>query len=153
MEEKTYTEIVKSFETYLNRKKLRKTEERVAILEKICSFPGCFDLVLLQEKLTEMKFHVSKATLYNTLDVFTDANLIIRHQTNSKFIQYELRVLAESRLHQICMKCGEIRELKNSQLKSTAARWKTTRFTAEFFLFYTYGICYKCKRKEIKIKK
>ena len=46
------------FTRYLAEKKLRKTEERYAILECICSFPGHFDMCLLHQKLEEMKEHV-----------------------------------------------------------------------------------------------
>lgn len=106
-----------SFTEYLTEKKLRKTEERYAIFECICRFSGHFDMYSLQEKLEETNFHVSKATLYNTLDVLEDGGLIVRHQLNAQSVQYELRALAETHLHLICMKCGAIREMKDSMLK------------------------------------
>jgi len=150
MDEKTYKEIQDSFTAYLTEKKLRKTEERYTILEKICSFSGHFDIVMLHQKLDETRFHVSKATLYNTLDVLVDAGLIIRHQLNSKSVQYELRNIAETHLHLICMKCGNIRELKNTSYTNFAKTLKITRFTAEFYSLYIYGICSKCKNKGSK---
>ena len=67
MEAKKYTEMQDLFTRYLVEKKLRKTEERYAILECICSFPGHFDMGLLHQKLEEMNFHVSRATVYNTV--------------------------------------------------------------------------------------
>ena len=96
------------FTRYLAEKKLRKTEERYAILECICSFPGHFDMCLLHQKLEEMNFHVSRATVYNTVDVLVDSGLIVRHQLTAQAVQYELRMLAETHLHLICMKCGAI---------------------------------------------
>ncbi len=153
MDEKTYNEVLKSFTNYLKEKKLRKTEERITILEKICSFPGYFDIGTLHEKLSETRFHVSTATLYNTLEVFIEAGLVIRHQMNSNPVQYELRILAETHLHLICMKCGALREIKNNQFRNTTAGLKTSRFTPEFFLLYMYGVCSICKRKGSKQKK
>ena len=72
------------FTRYLAEKKLRKTEERYAILECICSFPGHFDMRLLHQKLEEMNFHVSRATVYNTVDVLVDSGLIVRHQLTAQ---------------------------------------------------------------------
>ena len=105
------------FNRYLAEKKLRKTEERYAILECICSFPGHFDMCLLHQKLEEMNFHVSRATIYNTLEVLVDSDLIVRHQLMNQSVQYELRMLAETHSHLICTKCGAMRELKDMTLK------------------------------------
>ena len=122
------------FTRYLAEKKLRKTEERYAILECICSFPGHFDMCLLHQKLEEMNFHVSRAT-----------GLIVRHQLTAQAVQYELRMLAETHLHLICMKCGAIRELKDATLKKDVGALKISRFTPEYHALYIYGLCSKCK--------
>lgn len=147
MDEKIYKEIQKSFVTYLVEKKLRKTEERTTILRKICTFSGYFDICMLHEKLAETRFHVSKATLYNTLDVLVEAGIVVKHQANSNSVLYELRVLAESHIHVICMRCGVFRAVKNNQFRDTAG-FKVSRFSPEFFLHYTYGVCSKCKYRE-----
>ena len=77
MEAKVYTEIRALFTEYLTEKKLRKTEERYAIFKEICAFPGHFDVCMLSDRLEQDNFHVSKATLYNTLDVLVDAGLVM----------------------------------------------------------------------------
>lgn len=81
------------FTEYLTEKKLRKTEERYAIFKEICAFPGHFDMCMLSDRLEQDNFHVSKATLYNTLDVLVDAGLVVRHQITVQSVQYELRIL------------------------------------------------------------
>ena len=133
------------FTMYLAEKKLRKTEERSVILECICSFPGHFDMCMLHQKLEGMNFHVSRATLYNTLDVLVDSGLIIRHQLMSQSMQYELRILAETHSHLICTKCGAIRELKDATLKKDVDNLKISRFSPEYHALYIYGVCSKCK--------
>jgi len=128
------------FTRYLAEKKLRKTEERYAILECICSFPGHFDMCLLHQKLEEMNFHVSRATVYNTVDVLVDSGLIVRHQLTAQAVQYELRMLAETHLHLICMKCGAIRELKDATLKKDvgALRYRVSLRNIMRFTFMAY---------------
>ena len=128
------------FTRYLAEKKLRKTEERYAILECICSFPGHFDMCLLHQKLEEMNFHVSRATVYNTVDVLVDNGLIVRHQLTAQAVQYELRMLAETHLHLICMKCGAIREQKDATLKKDVGALKISRFTPEYHALYIYAL-------------
>lgn len=125
------------FTRYLAEKKLRKTEERYAILECICSFPGHFDMCLLHQKLEEMNFHVSRATVYNTVDVLVDSGLIVRHQLTAQAVQYELRMLAETHLHLICMKCGAIREQKDATLKKDG-RYRVSLRNIMRFTFMAY---------------
>lgn len=145
MEAETYSEIKDLFTGYLTEKKLRKTEERYTIFEHICAFPGHFDICMLHEQLENDHFHVSKATLYNTLDVLVDAGLIVRHPVSAKSVQYELRMLADTHLHLICTQCGGIREMRNTVLQAEVDNLKITRFTPEFYCLYVYGLCSKCK--------
>lgn len=135
------------FARYLAEKKLRKTEERCAILECICNFPGHFGMCQLSQKLEDANFHVSKSTLYNTLEVLVDGGLIVRHQLTVQSEQYELRILAETHQHLICTKCGAIRELKDATLKDDVSSLKVSRFTPEYYALYIYGVCSKCKFK------
>ena len=92
-----------------------------------------------------MNFHVSRATLYNTLEVLVDSALIVRHQLMSQSVQYELRILAETHSHLICTKCGAIRELKDATLKKDVDGLKISRFSPEYHALYIYGVCSKCK--------
>ncbi len=130
---------------YLAEKKLRRTEERYMIFQNICSFPGHFDVCMLHQQLEDNNYHVSKATLYNTLEILVDAGLIVRHQINTKIVQYELRKLADTHLHLICTKCGAVRELRDSTLKTDVDNLKIARFTPEYCSLYIYGLCSKCK--------
>ncbi|MCD7930508.1 MAG: transcriptional repressor [Tannerellaceae bacterium] len=150
MDIKQYKELEASFIEYLTQKKLRKTEERFTILKQICVFPGHFDILILHEELAKNNYHVSKATLYNTLDVLLDAGLLVRHQINSQSFQYELRHQADNHIHLVCNKCGSIREIKNQALKADIAQVKTNRFMKKYFSLYIYGICSKCRYNKKK---
>ena len=135
MEAKVYTEIRALFTEYLTEKKLRKTEERYAIFKEICAFPGHFDMCMLSDRLEQDNFHVSKATLYNTLDVLVDAGLVVRHQITVQSVQYELRIYADTHLHLVCTRCGAIRELRNSYVESGYEKLESLSFYAGVLLF------------------
>lgn len=143
----------RQFTGYLEGKKLRKTPERYTIFEHICAFSGHFDMDMLHTSLEDDNFHVSKATLYNTIDVLMDAGILVRHQILTQTVQYELRFFAETHQHLICSKCGDVREIRNQLLKANMKNIKVTRFTPEFFCLYIYGICSKCKYKMQRAKK
>lgn len=147
VENKSYTELEERLTDYLTSQQLRKTDERYAILEQICYFPSHFDILMLHDRLSEVNFHVSKATLYNTLDILLAADLIVKHQFTAKSIQYELKSMAETHSHLICSMCGTVREVRDASLKRDIKNLKVSRFTPMFHTLYIYGICSKCKYK------
>lgn len=147
MENKYYTELKGILTDYLTGLNLRKTDERYAIFEQICLFPSHFDIGILYERLNQTNFRVSKATLYNTLEILLAADLIVKHQFTAKSIQYELKVKAETHSHLICSVCGAVREVRDASLKKDIKNLKISRFTPMFHTLYIYGICSKCKYK------
>jgi Fur family ferric uptake transcriptional regulator len=151
IDDETYKEIREHFSAYLTEQNLRKTGERYTILDEICAFSGHFDIDTLYERLNQTKYHVSKATLYNTLEVLIDAGIIIRHQISAKAkAEYELRKKAEKHLHLVCTRCGALKELKVNALLKSQINSLGARFTAEYFSLCVYGICHKCKKKTKK---
>ncbi|MEG1543800.1 MAG: Fur family transcriptional regulator [Tannerellaceae bacterium] len=136
------------FTEYLLEKELRKTAERYAVFDCVCSISGHFDMEMLYQKLDSEKFHVSRTTLYNTIELLVNARLIVRHQFGgSQSVQYELANEAKMHYHQICTRCGCIRELKDDNLMEMIRSKKVTKFTPEFYSLYIYGVCSKCKFK------
>ena len=69
---------------YLQDKKFRNTPERYTILEEIYNMDHHFNVDDLYLLMIEKKYHVSKATIYNTIEIFLDAGLIRKHQFGEK---------------------------------------------------------------------
>ena len=101
-----------TFEQYLQNKGLRKTQERFAILDAIYSIEGHFTIEELLDMLTANKFHVSRATLYNTMELLTDARLVIRHKFDNSS-QYEKSYNMTTHFHRICLTCGTVAEVRD----------------------------------------
>jgi Fur family ferric uptake transcriptional regulator len=136
------------YSEYLKSRKLRHTAERDAIFAKICRTKNLFTLDTIWQQLEEDNFHISRASLYNTIELLLDAKIVIRHQFTSATIQYELKHIAEQHHHTICTSCGAIGEIKNGKINNPLSVHKIPKFTSEYYTLYYYGICSKCKYKQ-----
>ena len=137
--------ICEAFTQYLTEKSLRKSTVRYMILAHICHIRGHFDVEMLLQQLEEHNFHVSRASIYNTIELLMDAELVVRHQFSSQLVQYELKSIAATHHHAVCTCCGAVKEFKNDKTSKEIANQKIIKFTYEYHSLYIYGICSKCK--------
>ena len=132
---------------YLELNRNRKTPERFTILDAVYSINGHFTLDELSEKLvSDYNFPVSRATLYNTLKLFIELRLVIRHRLQST-TRYEACYDNNSHSHQVCTMCGQVTEIKSQQMTETISKLHTKRFRKDGYSLYIYGICSNCQAK------
>ena len=104
-------EVRNIFTDYLEKKDLRKTPERFAVLSEIYSRNGHFEVEELYLSMTKKNSRVSRATVYNTLDVLLECDLITKHQfVGSSIAQYEKSYAYKQHDHLICNECHKVLE-------------------------------------------
>jgi len=146
MKESVTTAVRQILTNYLDENKLRKTPERFTLLDAVYSFNGYFSVQDLEEYLETHNFHVSKATLYNTLNLFMRIRLVVCHRLDSG-TRYEANYANSSHSMQICTVCGKTSEVKSAEIEETVQSIRLRRFRREGFSLYIYGICSSCQAK------
>jgi Fur family ferric uptake transcriptional regulator len=147
-------QVKEEFTQYLTLHKHRNTPERYAILDHIYSNKGHFDMDTLYKSMIEVNYRVSRATLYNTMDLLLDCGLVVKHQFGGNISKYERAYGNENHNHLICTTCGEVWEMKNDDLLSPAQLKKIKKFNVNYYSMYIYGVCSKCSHaKRMRLRK
>ena len=153
MKESVIVAVERLLDNYLEMNNHRKTPERYTILRAIYSMNGHFTLEELKARLAqEMDFPVSRATLYNTLNLFMSLRLVVRHRFQGT-TKYEACYDNQSHCHQICTICGKVTEVKSPEIIAAVENMHLKRFRKDGFTLYVYGVCSSCQTKMTKRKK
>lgn len=132
---------------YVTQNKLRYSPVRLAVLEQACLFPAPFTAEQLKQACEAQ--NISKATVYNTLNLCIDAQIV--HATNRQRgrtnIEYEVTAGNQIRMQIICQKCGRVASFRDKAIERLVQGRRCSNFYKQHFSLFIYGECRICSNK------
>ncbi len=148
------------FSDYLVRNGHRKTPERFRILEEIYGLEGHFDAEGLFGMLSGKKVGVSRATIYNTIELLLACDLITRHQFGKGMAVYEKSFEFKQHDHLLCEDCGVVLEFCDPRIQQVRSMiGSLLGFKVTHHSLILYGKCDKlatakhCEHFDMNVKK
>jgi Fur family transcriptional regulator, ferric uptake regulator len=130
-----------------SRGKSRATPERASILDEVMQSQGHFDAESLYYRLRSNGVKVSKATVYNTLDLLQECGLVTKYRFADKLSRYEKSFGKPHHHHLICLECGDIVEFVNEKLNRLQEEvCGEKEFTPNSSSVQIFGTCSRCRK-------
>lgn len=137
------------FTDYLEHQGQRKTVERFVILDEIYSMSGSFDVEKLYKSLHKSNFTVSRATLYNTIDLLLECNLV-KKSPNKGLGRYEKTYSYDKKDQLVCSVCGRIDEFCDPRMGEVQRIvCAAADFEFSHYILQIHGVCAKCRDESI----
>lgn len=142
----------KIFTDFLKSEKHRITPERFEVLDFALKQNGHFGADELYIVMKNASSNISRATVYNTLELIAKCGLVIKRNFESGKSTYESAYKRQNHDHLICTNCGEIIEFHSPEIEKIVTEvCERLGFEVSAYSFNIFGKCkdeHKCKAKE-----
>ncbi len=115
--EKNMLTVEEIFAEFLKKKGYRSTPERAMVLNEIYASAGHFDADEIFIRMKQKGSNISRATVYNTLELLVECNLVSQNSFGHKHLHYERIYGYEHHDHIVCEDCGKVFEFANPKIE------------------------------------
>lgn len=138
--------IIEKFASFLKEKRKRNTPERYKILDKVLEFSKQFTVEDLSRAMRDDAFLVSRSTLYYTVDLLVEAQILRKINSGGSSIAYE-RVDQVQYIHLKCEVCGKTKLVRDTAFMAYMNARKFAAFRTRYYNLTVYGTCNDCMRR------
>jgi len=139
----------KFFVQYLRDNNLKVTKERLMLLEELFGSSGHLDADSLLFQLRSQGKHVSRATIYRTLDLLVQCGLARKSRLGREHYVYEKVTPGKRHDHMVCTGCGRIIEFYDNDLDERQRQvCLEHNFRPSFYSLQIQGLCQECQHAE-----
>ena len=110
-------DIQKLFIEALQSEEIKLTPQRQAVFSNIMNSDGHRECEDIHQSLVKEGVNVSRATVYRTLDILVNYNLIRKLVIGNKKAKYEKKIGRKHHDHMICIETGNIIEFENEKIE------------------------------------
>ena len=143
----------KRFELFLDTQGYRKTPERFAVMDELFAHEGHLDADGLFLIMRNKNYSISRATIYNTLDLLVECGLAAKHHFKNKNALYEQSLIYQHHNHFVCNDCNKIKEFSDPRLediKESVGKELGSTIILHSLVFYGDCTIADCENKRMK---
>ncbi len=130
------------FKIFLKRERHRITPERFEVLDYALDYNGHFGADDLYIQMKTKKSNVSRATIYNTLELLAKCDLLAKRNFGDGVTRFESSYNRKNHDHLICTNCGNITEFSKAKVQEIVDEvCNELGFESEGYSFNIFGKC------------
>ena len=142
----TNNKLLSDFKDVLKKEGLKITPQRIAVLEEIIKDKGHRESEDVYMAIKTRKTHVSRATVYRTLDILVQHGFARKLNLGDGRARYETKIDSPHHDHMICNNCGKIIEFVNDEIEQIQEEIaKHHQFELQQHIHQLFGICKECQ--------
>ena len=139
----------KNFGEYLRSKRLKVTPQRERILEEVFSSHRHFEVDDLFFRLYAKSGHISRATVYRTLNLLVQGGFLREVISGERHSHYEHMQGHRHHDHLLCLRCGKITEFSDPHIENLQDEvCKKHGFEPHSHRLQINGFCRNCEMKD-----
>ncbi|MDE2732013.1 MAG: transcriptional repressor [Bacteroidota bacterium] len=135
-------EVHRRFREFIKERGLRQTPERFLVLDAVYEAARHLDADELFIHLKKARRSISRGTVYNTLNLLMECDLVIRHKFGQSPAKYEAAYRYWQHDHLICLDCHHVMEFCDPRIQSIQEMvGDIYRFDIKSHALHLYGHC------------